>query len=531
MAYLGNSPSNQSFTPAIDYFNGNGVTVTFTLSRPVASVAQVICAIDNVVQNSTSAYTVAGNAITFTSAPLSGTNNIWVQYTSLITTYAGISQDPSVVGDITATGGFLATGDFGNTFTDGTIVDYVTGNARITTGPADGLTIYNGGPTARTALAAWNSSGTLTNTGGAVIQGLTVGKGGGAVVGNVALGSGALATNSVGTNNTALGFQTLNVNTGSFNTATGFYSSLSNTTGTNNTSFGYASLLLNTTGAYNTALGTSALYNNTTASNNTAVGYQAGYSNTTGARNTFVGFAAGYSSAVSNANALNVAVGGYALYSATTAVNNTAIGDYALQSTTGGYNTAIGNGAGYLITSGTKNSILGTYNGNQGGLDIRTASNHIVLSDGDGIPRLWINSTSLYIINGLNSGAGTYPLKYNTSTGQVTFDNSSRLSKENIIDSPYGLAEILALKPRKYYRIDDNKNEIGFVADEVIDILPEFVPLVKKSVFTKNEEDTEIIAGGVNYDKLTAVLVKAIQELNAKLEAQAVEIAALKGAK
>lgn len=85
MAYIGNTVETQGFTPAIDYFNGNGVTVTFTLSRPVASVAQVIVAIDNVIQNPSSAFTVSGNSITFTSAPLSGSNNIWVEYTSLIT--------------------------------------------------------------------------------------------------------------------------------------------------------------------------------------------------------------------------------------------------------------------------------------------------------------------------------------------------------------------------------------------------------------------------------------------------------------
>lgn len=161
MPYIGNTVQNQGFTPAIDYFNGNGVTVTFTLSRPVASVAQMIVAIDNVIQNPSSAYSVSGNSITFTSAPLSGTNNIWVEYTSLITTYNSISQDPSVVGDITATGGFLSTGDFGNTYTDGTIVDYVTGNARITTGPADGITLYNGGPTARNALMTLASTGNV----------------------------------------------------------------------------------------------------------------------------------------------------------------------------------------------------------------------------------------------------------------------------------------------------------------------------------------------------------------------------------
>ena len=161
MAYIGNTVQNQGFTPAIDYFNGNGVTVTFTLSRPIASVAQLIVAIDNVIQNPSTAFSVSGNSITFTSAPLSGTNNIWVEYTSLITTYNAISQDPSVIGDISATGGYLAEGDFGNTFIDGTIVDYVTGNARITTGPADAMTFYNGGTNARNPLMTLGATGNV----------------------------------------------------------------------------------------------------------------------------------------------------------------------------------------------------------------------------------------------------------------------------------------------------------------------------------------------------------------------------------
>ena len=92
MAYLGNTPSNQSFTPAIDYFSGNGVTVAFTLTRPVASASQMIVTVDNVVQNPSTAFTVSSNIITFTSAPLSGTNNIWVEYTSLITTQIAPGQ-------------------------------------------------------------------------------------------------------------------------------------------------------------------------------------------------------------------------------------------------------------------------------------------------------------------------------------------------------------------------------------------------------------------------------------------------------
>jgi hypothetical protein len=85
MAVIGNSSTQQAFTPAVDYFSGNASTTAFTLSRPVASVAQVQVVIDNVAQNPSSAYTVSSNTITFTSAPLSGTNNIYVYYTSPIT--------------------------------------------------------------------------------------------------------------------------------------------------------------------------------------------------------------------------------------------------------------------------------------------------------------------------------------------------------------------------------------------------------------------------------------------------------------
>ena len=82
MSYIGNTVQNQNYVPAIDYFNGNGSTTAFTLSRPVASVAAVQAVINNVPQNPGDAFTVSGSTITFTSAPPSGTNNIYVYYTS-----------------------------------------------------------------------------------------------------------------------------------------------------------------------------------------------------------------------------------------------------------------------------------------------------------------------------------------------------------------------------------------------------------------------------------------------------------------
>jgi hypothetical protein len=122
-----------------------------------------------------------------------------------------------------------------------------------------------------------------------------------------------------------------------------------------------------------------ALNANTTASNNVAVGFQAGYSGTTGNTNTLIGKSAGYSNTVGNGNVIIGHEAGYFC----TGSSNTFVG--------GGISGVVG-GAGVLMTTGSKNTIIGNYSGNQGGLDIRTSSNNIVLSDGDGNPRFAIDN-------------------------------------------------------------------------------------------------------------------------------------------
>ena len=149
-----------------------------------------------------------------------------------------------------------------------------------------------------------------------------------------------------------------------------------------NTAVGVSALVANTTGIGNTAIGAETLRVNTTGYHNAALGQAALYSNTTGIENT--------------------ALGQIALYSNISGVGNTAAGNSALFNATGNSNTAVGNGAGYYISTGAKNTILGRYDGNQGGLDIRTASNYIVLSDGDGNPRQIIDSSG-------NLGLGVTP--------------------------------------------------------------------------------------------------------------------------
>ena len=337
-----------------------------------------------------------------------------------------------------------------------TINTLTSGTVDINGGAIDGTTI--GATTASTgAFTNLTASGTLGVTGAGTIQGLTVGRGAGAEYSNTAVGASTLLNNSSGNqntglgtqtllattsgfdntaigyfalrltatggNNTAVGSQALTSNTASNNTAVGYQAGYSNTTGAgatavgykalyannqgtnaafgdraltantdgyyntaignasaistttglSNTSVGYVSLQVNTTGSYNTAIGNAALNQNTTASYNTAVGYQAGYTNQTGTQNLFLGYGAGYTN---NSN------------------YNVFIGMETGKFSTGTLNCFVGYNSGYNMTTGTKNTILGNYAGNQGGLDIRTSSNNIVLSDGDGTPQFIVNGIS-----------------------------------------------------------------------------------------------------------------------------------------
>jgi hypothetical protein len=84
MAYLGNNvPANFQTPPAVVRFNGDGSDTTFALGRTVGSVQEILVSVDGVVQD-TSAYTVPdGSTLTFTAAPSSGTNNIFVYFLDL----------------------------------------------------------------------------------------------------------------------------------------------------------------------------------------------------------------------------------------------------------------------------------------------------------------------------------------------------------------------------------------------------------------------------------------------------------------
>ena len=349
---------------------------------------------------------------------------------------------------------------------------------------------------------------------------------------NTANGFYALRFNTTGNNNTASGRNALyNNTTGASNTANGYQALTENTTGNNNTASGYRSLYANTTGANNVASGYQALNANTTGSSNDANGYWALNANTTGSENTAIG---SLSLANNTTGSKNSAVGEASLYSNTTGDNNTTAGKNSLRNNTSGYrNTASGgnslyaNTTGYNntasgydsfsgVTTGYNNSGLGRWSGtsNSPSGNVTTGSNIICLGD-SAITALYCADTSISSSDGRDKTDVedfTAGLDFITQMRPVTYrwdKRTSYLTKEN--------QDPLSIVPDGTHK--KPKQHIGFISQEV--------QALEQALGFATDKDNELIcntnedatAMGLKYERLVPILVNAIKELSAKVEA------------
>jgi len=325
---------------------------------------------------------------------------------------------------------------------------------------------------------------------------------------NTAIGNNALLTQSYNnsytpwnSDNVAVGYEALYSNqptstsNGIDNTAVGNYALRANTTGIYNTANGYRALYLNTTGSYNTATGNEGLYSNSTANFNTANGYQALYFNSTGTGNT--------------------AIGKWALYNNYNGVNNSAIGVEALFSnSSGSYNSALGGGTYSSNVAINNTTLIGYLTG------YITGDNHVE-----------IGNSSVGWIGG-QVGWSTY---------------SDERIKDNVTANVPGLSFITRLRPVTYNLNIHRENEMvnagrkvegdwsskydiekikmtGFIAQEVEDAAK--AAGYDFSGVQKPANPDELYS--LRYSDFVVPLVKAVQELNAKNEAQQLAIEDLK---
>jgi len=80
MPYIGGTPTaNFVDVPVVERFNGNNSTTSFTLSRTVGADEDILVSVDGVIQD-TNKYSVSGTTLSFSTAPSTGTGNIFVNF-------------------------------------------------------------------------------------------------------------------------------------------------------------------------------------------------------------------------------------------------------------------------------------------------------------------------------------------------------------------------------------------------------------------------------------------------------------------
>ncbi len=380
---------------------------------------------------------------------------------------------------------------------------------------------------------------------------------------NAAFGSSALQGNTIGSQNSAFGELALKSNTmGSSNVAFGFDALLSNTTGFNNTTVGSGAGLTansanaNTTGFDNTFLGFQAGPGTSTQlTNATAIGANALVSASNamtlgdGTINVGIGTqtplgrlevqggADGSGANDPQAVALAYRLGGFrhwirTRHSAALGSNN-AIDFFVNNSTLAGGSTGPGSRSLEVMTldSGkvgigtqTPVAILDVETGTIGtGLRVGVVGTGGVLAsfggngdfqiDAPGVPggRFIVKDSSGNVGIGTAAPAHTLEVKAGgTTLADAWTTRSSARFKTNVQPLLGALAKVQQLRGVSYDLRATGKHQIGLIAEEVAQVVPEIV------AFEPNGKDAQ----GLDYARLTALLIEAVKQQQVQISEQ-----------
>ena len=403
---------------------------------------------------------------------------------------------------------------------------------------------------------------------------------------NVALGYQSLFSNTTTSNNVAVGFQALynQTNPASPNTAVGYQAGLAITTGIYNNLFGSAAGTAITTGSRNVSVGHGGLYSLTVGNYNTSVGHAAGFS-VTGSNNTFIGHGAGTNLTTGSNNTL---IGDDAEPSSATVSNEITLGnasvtdvripgvDFYIDGGNVGIGTSspqvplhlwavdnVGSDVEILRLSGASNGnnevrmtfyprdvfmanpsamiagrlTLGISGNESGQLEFHTTSGGVLTER----MRIAADGTVYTIATYSDTVGGTNRDLYIDDTGKLGYVSSTRASKNNIQDMSdvswlYSLNPVTFNRRKKEEILDEDNNVIGEgdYLEETYDekeygLIAEDVEPVNSDLCFYDKVDGVDELRGVHYHKLITPMLKAIQELSAKVDALQTEINVLKG--
>ena len=349
------------------------------------------------------------------------------------------------------------------------------------------------------------------------------------------------------------------------------YDSLSSlTSGDNNIALGCGALDSVSGGGYNVGIGTLTLDDITSAQANTAVGTEAGAGKTSGNSAVYIGQQAGSPDHTNQGTSTSwdIAIGNQACNQGNYSI---AIGHTAECTDTSGYGIAIGQSSqadyeaiaiGQGATASGHRSITLGHNATTSTANmIKIGSGdytYCVLSLGGGMLYYYPNSSVNYLqsatynysgsqdmcISGASEAnmstltlradttvcngklqvatsetSGTNQAAYRVAgTNKLYFNTSDKRDKKDIVyDSINGIEIVKKLKPAEFTRLDGNKREFGFIAQEAIVAHPHLGWYLKK-------KDLWGIGMEIEY---IAVLTKAIQEQQVEIENLKIKIKTL----
>ena len=162
---------------------------------------------------------------------------------------------------------------------------------------------------------------------------------------------------------------------------------------------------------------------------------------------------------------------------------------------------------GYIGDRNSGNTGLGYYaNSGQG---------HHFCVNGSSADVMVINSSGKVFMPSLGtSGSGTNVI-INPSTGELYEETSSLKFKEKVEDIKIDTSKIYDIQPRTYIRKESDIEEIGFIAEEVNELIPEVVSFKNDAPYS------------INYAKLVVPIITEMKKLKAEIKELKEKISAL----
>jgi len=379
------------------------------------------------------------------------------------------------------------------------------------------------------------------------------------------MGFEALASDTLGSRSTAIGtFALKNQNfttaVDSYNTAVGYNAGTTVSTGQINTMIGYAAGDSINTGDNNTIVGGFAGDSISTGDLNVCIGASAGGSFSTVSNNTFVGAFAGDVATSGD----NTGIGSGALGGSLTGDQNVAVGKDAANGLTGGSdNVFVGHLAGVSAGAASSNTCVGEQSA---GGAVFTGANNTMLGRGSGFG---VTSGSNLLLLGVDAGRSSAPGGNHTngSNSIVVGNNSStnayikidwtvtsdERDKTDFTALDLGLDFVKSMKPYTFkwdqrsdygdstaadYKITDQTPDGTHKKDQLdVGFKAQDIEALEKAAGYKISDKTNLIASltpdetqyGLKYSKFVPILVKAIQEQNALIEALTARVTTLEG--